>query len=194
MFFCFSVDKNGVSEGIPADDYDCLLADGDGLVSGAELRFVPALDNVPDPSEQLCLAFLRKTDGGSPEPGAVVSVDPSAWALASDRCGVRLLHPCGRGRNALLLLDDSGVPALRSVWEGRQFNVHVPRGGHVPVMSPRSEAASLLDALGVDQDELFSGPRESRPAGPKARKAASRKPAKAAAPGSARARSDGTAP
>lgn len=185
MLLCYTIDKSGVSEGIPEDAFDCILSDTPGPVMAAELRLVPTVDGLSGGLDdaQLCLAFAKKTDPKSrtPEHGALVSVDPSNWFPADGKCSAVLLDPCGNDSNALMYLPDDGSVLLRATAPGKPKVLSIPPGGNRPVLSLIQPAELALRAIGVTAEALFGAPEPVSPkALPKARRAASRKPAREA--------------
>lgn len=185
MLLCYTIDKGGVSKGIPEGAFDCILADTPGPVMAAELKLIPAVEGLSGGlnDAQLCLAFARKTDpnGRKPEHGALVSVNPLCWVPASGKCSAVLLDPCGNGLNALMYLPDDGSILLRATTPGKPKVLSVPPSGHVPVMASMDQATLSLLSLGFTVEALFGAPEPVSPkALPKARRAASRKPAREA--------------
>ena len=190
MFNCFTIDKNGISEGISPDAFDCILADSSGPVAVAEVGFVPAVKGLSADLScpQFGLAFLKKIDRktAKPMPGALVAIDPATWLPATPECSAELLDPCGNEELALMFMPDAYEARLASAIPGKPAVVHVPKGACKPVLDSRSKAEMLLGSLGVPQASIFTAPQVSRPSAPKAREAASKRTAKARATRAAR--------
>ena len=151
MFRCYTLAKDGVSEGIDTESFECIVSEKPGTMKLADLQLLPVLPGIkPDPGTiQLCLSFLHDCTGSTdkPDTGAILSVDPLVWRMCTEKSPMRLLDPSGSNGHVLLLIQAHGANLFVNAFcptmvVGSDFTGR-------PTIGQVSRAAVMLSALGI---------------------------------------------
>lgn len=170
MYFkCFTLNKEGIKEGIPVDEYECIIADTKAkTIKTADLKLVPVLPYTQPTLEHtahLSLAFLKEADEATEiSPGIILSVDPYAWRICMSLTNLTLLDPCGFTGYVLLFIPPESPNVLISA--DKTMRVFGTNKSGEPEIRVTNRAASMLQAIGINVKDLF--PDYELPARPKA--------------------------
>jgi len=165
MFRSYTLTKEGLSDGIKTDLFECLVHDiGEDVAVCVEVSMLPILPYAADMqlSAQLSLGFMKacSTDPDKIRAGAVLAVDATSWRLCTATNELVYLDTSTDGSMILLFVPASSVNALISIDNSGRVLSTDSYG--VPSIRETSRAELMLSAIHVDVRRAFSGAAPDR--------------------------------